>query len=49
MKEVGLNYLVGTVPEHSILFLVTSDGNVEWRDMQNSDLNEDLTDGMIKE
>jgi tetratricopeptide (TPR) repeat protein len=33
MKEVGLNYLVGDVPRHSILFLVTSDGRVEWRDM----------------
>ncbi|MDO8559384.1 MAG: tetratricopeptide repeat protein [bacterium] len=47
MREVGLNYLVGDVPEHSILFLVTSDGHVEWRDMLNSQFNENLTDEMI--
>lgn len=47
MQEAGLTYLVGDVPKHSILFLVTSDGNVEWRDMLNASYNEDLTDGMI--
>jgi len=48
MKEAGLHYLVGDVPQHSILFLVTSDGQVEWRDMLNASFNEHLTDEMIK-
>jgi tetratricopeptide (TPR) repeat protein len=47
MREAGLNYLVGHVPEHAILFLITSDGHVEWRDMLDSSFNEDLTDEMI--
>ena len=47
MKEAGLCYLVGFVPEHSILFLITEDGHVEWRDMLNVAFNENLTDGMI--
>lgn len=48
MKEAGLNYLVGTLPRHSILLLVTSDGNVEWRDMISPSSNELLTDEMIE-
>lgn len=48
MKEVGLDYLVGDVPEHSILLLVTSNGDVEWRDMLNPATNEKLTDEMIE-
>lgn len=48
MNEVGLNYLVGAVPNHSILFLVTADGSVEWRDMLNPQDNENLKDNMIK-
>lgn len=48
MKEAGLYYLVGSVPKHSILFLVTSDGEVEWRDMLDPSLNEKLTDEMIE-
>ncbi|HEY9584242.1 MAG TPA: tetratricopeptide repeat protein [Candidatus Paceibacterota bacterium] len=47
MKEAGLRYLVGSVPEHSILFLATEDGRVEWRDMLNATFNEELTDEMI--
>jgi len=47
MKEVGLNYLVGGIPNHSILFLVTTDDHVEWRDMRNATLNEDLSDGIM--
>ncbi len=35
MQEIGLNYLVGRVPKHSILFLITSDNKIEWRDMLN--------------
>ena len=50
MREVELNYLVGDVPEHSILFLVTSDGRVEWRDMLDipSSSSENLTDQEIR-
>ena len=48
MKETGLTYLVGSVPNHSILFLVTADGQVEWRDMLDSSFNEPLTNEMIK-
>lgn len=33
MQEVTLNYLVVSMPRHSILLLVTTDGQVEWRDM----------------
>ena len=37
MSEAGLKYLVGGLPGHALLFLVTTDGQVEWRDMQNLD------------
>ncbi len=47
MQEAGLNYLIGSVPQHSILFLVTTNGSVEWRDMQNNLFNEDLIDEEI--
>lgn len=47
MEEAGLNYLVGEVPGHSILFLVTSDDHVEWTDMLKPLFNEHLTDEMI--
>ncbi|MEK7571327.1 MAG: tetratricopeptide repeat protein [Patescibacteria group bacterium] len=47
MQEAGLRYLVGNVPEHSLLFLVTSDGNIEWRDMLKPSLNGRLTNKMI--
>lgn len=46
MQAVGLNYLVGGVPEHSILLLVTSDGQLEWRDMS-TNCTIQLTDYMI--
>lgn len=48
MKEAGLNYLVGDLPSHSILFLITSDGNVEWRDMIYPQFNQRLTNEMIE-
>jgi Flp pilus assembly protein TadD len=47
MQEAGLSYMVGGVPRHSILFLVTSSGDVEWRDMLNNSINENLTDDMV--
>ncbi|BCX15227.1 MAG: hypothetical protein KatS3mg097_119 [Candidatus Parcubacteria bacterium] len=34
MKEVGLNYLVGGLPMHSIIILVTADGRLFLYDMQ---------------
>lgn len=48
MQEAGLRYLVGDTPEHSVLFLVTSNGSVEWRDMLNAAFNEKLTDKIIR-
>ncbi len=33
LSELGLTYLVGDVPGHSVLLLITKDGRVEWRDM----------------
>lgn len=47
LSEVGINYLVGHVPHHSITVLVTSDGKLMWQDMLNPRLNEELTDEMI--
>ena len=47
MREAGLNYLLGDLPGHSILFLITNDGHVEWRDMLNCGFNKDLTDEII--
>ena len=47
LSEAGLNYLVGAVPEHSVLLLVTSSGEVEWRDMLDPSFNERLRDEMI--
>ena len=32
MEEVGLKYLVGDLPNHSFLFLITEDGKLELRD-----------------
>jgi tetratricopeptide (TPR) repeat protein len=33
LSEVGINYLVGHLPTHSILLLVTSSGEIEYLDM----------------
>ena len=48
MKEIGLRYLVGDTPDHSFLFLVTSDGQVQYRDMLDFSENIFLTDEMIE-
>jgi len=48
MQEVGLNYLVGGVPKHSILFLITSDNKVEWRDMLSPYISTELNDNEIE-
>jgi len=47
LSEVGINFLLGDVPKHSILVLVTSDGTVEWHDMIAPWLNETLTDEKV--
>ncbi len=48
LSELGINYLVGNVPDHSILVLSTSDKRVIWLDMLNYVPNEVLTDEMIQ-
>jgi tetratricopeptide (TPR) repeat protein len=47
LSEIGINYLVGDVPKHSILVVVTSDGKIEWRDMLAAKFNEEITNGAI--
>jgi tetratricopeptide (TPR) repeat protein len=47
MQEMGINYLVVSTPGHSVLLLITSDGDVEWRDMLNISNNHKLTDQEI--
>gem|GEM_PF-352562 len=50
LKEAGANCLVGAMGGHSFLLLATSNGSIEWFDMQaKSSHNERLTDGMIIE
>ncbi|MFA5830803.1 MAG: tetratricopeptide repeat protein [Candidatus Paceibacterota bacterium] len=46
-SEVGLTYLVGSVPEHSFLFLLTSDDKIIWFDMLYPEMNEELTDDAL--
>jgi len=48
LAEVGIKYMVGSLPEHSILVLITSDDKAEWLDMQAPEHNEEITDTMIK-
>jgi len=47
MDEIGIKYLVGDVPRHSILVLVLSNGAIEWRDMMAPNFNEFITSEMI--
>ncbi len=47
MSEIGLNHLVAGVPGHSILLLVASDRNVEWRDMLRPLENAPLKDSAL--
>lgn len=49
-QDVGINYLVGNLPTHSILILVTSDSKLEWRDMQSTGFNKEITkvEGKVK-
>ncbi|MDP3947066.1 MAG: tetratricopeptide repeat protein [bacterium] len=47
LSGVGIKYLVGDVPRHSVLVVVASDGKIEWRDMLVAEDNEEITDEMI--
>lgn len=47
LSGTGIRYLLGDIPKHSILVLVTSDGTVEWHDMIAPWLNEEITDAKI--
>lgn len=48
MEEAGLKYLVGSVPGHSVLLLITSDGRVIWSDMLHAHHNDELADKEIE-
>lgn len=51
-EEVGIDYLVGAVPEHVVILTITSDEKVQWRemtgylsqDLSNNDLEQSLPD-----
>ncbi|MCX8008771.1 MAG: tetratricopeptide repeat protein [Patescibacteria group bacterium] len=47
LSEVGLNYLVCSIPHHSVLLLVTADKRVFWYDMLNPKKHQELTTEMI--
>jgi len=42
LKEIGINYLQGDIPDHAIIILVTSDRRIFWEDMQNTRLSGEL-------
>ncbi|MCX6738648.1 MAG: hypothetical protein NT098_01180 [Candidatus Parcubacteria bacterium] len=44
LSQVGIKYLVGDIPEHSILVVSFADGTVEWRGMIVSVRNAKITD-----
>ena len=48
LDQVGINYLVMDVPEHSLLLVVRSDGAIEWRDMINSTKGDVIDDFMFQ-
>jgi len=48
LKEAGIVYLVGNLPRHSLLFVLTSDEQVLWRDMLFRGNNRYVTDPMIQ-
>ncbi len=47
LSELGIKYMVGSLPQHSILVLVTSDGKLEWRDMLVPTANDEITDDVV--
>ena len=53
LSQTGMKYLVGDIPEHSILIIPFSDGAVEWRDMivpkRNGALTNEMLEGNMKE
>lgn len=48
LSELGITHLVGSVPGHSVLVVITRDGRLEWRDMIMTTNDEELSDEMIK-
>lgn len=48
LSEVGIQYLVGHIPEHAIVLLITSDGSVIWQDMMNPSYYKELSDDVIQ-
>ena len=48
LSEVGISYLVGDVPKHSILVLVLTNDTIEWRDMVAPAFNEFLGNDVIR-
>ena len=47
LEEAGIDYLVAQLPEHSLLLVVTSDNKLLWRDMQSSEPNHELKEGIM--
>jgi tetratricopeptide (TPR) repeat protein len=43
LSDVGIKYLVGDLPTHSVLFTITSDGAVAQRDMLRAESNKPIT------
>jgi len=47
LSDIGIKYLVGDLPRHSILVLCLSDGTLEWCDMRAPQYNDFITDEMV--
>ncbi len=47
LTELKISHMIGDVPKHSIVVLVTGTDKVVWFDMLNPEDNEELTDNMI--
>lgn len=48
LRELGIQYLVLTIPLHSVTLLLTSDSNVYWMDYLFPQFNTQISDGMMK-
>ncbi len=44
LSEVGIDFLSAAAPEHSLTFLITTDGKVVWQDMLCPDFNQEIQD-----
>ncbi|MGH7203201.1 MAG: tetratricopeptide repeat protein [Candidatus Levyibacteriota bacterium] len=49
LEEAGIQYLVGDMPKHSMMLLVTSDDCVHLLDMQHTEIKRELTDDDIED